>query len=168
MKHIKSDNLTQSPPVSPSGAPSGSPPEPSTLNRWLLWLAGLILLGVLLALFWQPLTSIDFNRVTIRGWLEPLGPLAPVAFFVMNVIQIVVAPIPGDPVQVLGGVLFGPVEGSILTVGGMTAGGTLAAWLGRRLGRPWLERRIGAEALTYWQDTAKIDTFWTWWVILLI
>ena len=83
-------------------------------------------------------------------------------------IQIIVAPIPGYPVQVLGGILFGFIPGSIYTVGGMAAGGTLAAWLGRRLGRPWLEKRLGAETLEHWGAIAHIDSFWTWWIILLI
>lgn len=97
-----------------------------------------------------------------------MGPLAPVVFFLLNIVQIVVAPIPGYPVQVLGGVLFGLIPGSIITVGGMTAGGTLAAYLGRRLGRPWLERRMGAETLTEWSEMAHINSFWTWWILLLI
>ncbi len=50
----------------------------------------------------------------------------------------------------------------------MTAGGVLAAWLWRRLGRPWLKKRLGAETLEQWSQTIHIDSFWTWWVILLI
>jgi uncharacterized membrane protein YdjX (TVP38/TMEM64 family) len=97
-----------------------------------------------------------------------LGPLAPLAFFLLNVTQIVVAPIPGYPVQVLGGILFGLIPGSIITVGGLVVGGTLAAWLGRWLGRPWLEKRLGTETLEHWGQVAHIDSFWTWWIILLI
>jgi uncharacterized membrane protein YdjX (TVP38/TMEM64 family) len=97
-----------------------------------------------------------------------MGPLGPAAFFMLNVVQIVVAPVPGYPVQVLGGVLFGVVAGSLYTVAGMVAGGTLAAWLGRRLGRPWLEKRLGAATLAHWSAVAHIDSFWTWWLLLLI
>jgi uncharacterized membrane protein YdjX (TVP38/TMEM64 family) len=135
--------------------------------RWLPWLAACLIVG-LVALFWQPLTSLNSDRLALRAWLEPFGPLAPLVFFILNVIQIVVAPIPGYPVQVLGGILFGPIAGSFYTVGGMTAGGVLAAWLGRRLGRPWLERRMGPGELERWREMAHIDSFWTWWVILLI
>jgi uncharacterized membrane protein YdjX (TVP38/TMEM64 family) len=114
------------------------------------------------------MSQIGTNPAAIRTWLEALGPLAPLAFFLLNVIQIVVAPIPGYPVQVLGGILFGFIPGSIYTVGGLVVGGTLAAWLGRRLGRPWLERRLGVETLEHWGDIIHIDAFWTWWLILLI
>lgn len=97
-----------------------------------------------------------------------MGPLAPLVFFGLNVVQIVVAPIPGYPVQVLGGILFGLIPGSVVTVGGLVVGGTLAAGLGRWFGRPWLEKRLGAETLDQWGQAAHIDSFWTWWLILLI
>jgi uncharacterized membrane protein YdjX (TVP38/TMEM64 family) len=86
----------------------------------------------------------------------------------LNAIQIVIAPIPGYPVQILGGVLFGFIPGTIYTVGGMVVGGTLAAWLGRLLGRPWLEKRLNAKTLERWGAIAHIDSFWTWWLILLV
>ncbi len=144
-----------------------SPKSSNTLNAWLPWLIALIFVGGVVVL-WQPLSEISSDRESVRAWVEPLGAFAPVAYFILNVAQIVVAPIPGYPVQVIGGILFGPVLGSICAVGGMVAGGTLAAWLGRKLGRPWLEKRIGAEELDQWREVARIDSFWTWWVILLI
>lgn len=139
----------------------------SAIQNWLPWLGGLFFIALLAAL-WRPMAQIGANPAVVRAWLEQLGPLAPLAFFLLNVIQIVVAPIPGYPVQVLGGILFGFVPGVIYTVGGMVAGGTLAAWLGRWLGRPWLERRLGADTLAHWSAIAHINSFWTWWLILLI
>lgn len=136
-------------------------------KEWLPWLGGLVVVG-LLAVLWLPLSRLGSDPLIIRAWIEGLGPLAPVAFFVLNVAQIVVAPIPGYPVQVMGGVLFGLVPGSVITVAGLTAGGTLAAWLGRRLGRPWLEKRMGRETLEAWSAIGHINSFWTWWIILLI
>jgi uncharacterized membrane protein YdjX (TVP38/TMEM64 family) len=141
---------------------------PKLQNKdWLPWISGLLVI-VVLAVLWIPISQLDLNSTLLRDWVEQFGPLAPLVFFLLNVIQIVVAPIPGYPVQVLGGILFGLIPGSIITVGGMTAGGTLAAWLGRRLGRPWLEKRMGADTLAEWSDLMHIDSFWTWWIILLI
>ncbi len=135
--------------------------------KWLPWLAALLFIAIL-AVLWQPFSRIGADPAVVRVWLEQFGPLAPVAFFLLNLIQIVVAPIPGYPVQVLGGVLFGFVPGTIYTIGGMVAGGTLAAWLGRWLGRPWLEKQLSAETLERWGAIAHSDSFWTWWLILLI
>jgi uncharacterized membrane protein YdjX (TVP38/TMEM64 family) len=134
---------------------------------WLPWLGGLLVVAILIAL-WQPLSQVGTEPQDWQAWIEQVGPFAPVVFVLLNVVQIVVAPIPGYPVQVLGGALFGFIPGSIYTVGGLTAGGTLAAWLGRRLGQPWLEKRIGTEQLEYWTQVAHINSFWTWWLILLI
>lgn len=130
-------------------------------------MAGLLILGGLAAL-WGPVSRLGADLTVLRAWIEPLGLFAPLAFFLLNMLQIVVAPIPGYPVQVLGGILFGFMPGSIYTVGGMVAGGTMAAWLGRRLGRPWLQNRLGTETLDYWSNMAHIDSFWTWWLILLV
>lgn len=127
-----------------------------------------MLVIAVLAVLWLPLSHTEINQAAMQAWREQLGSLAPLAFFLLNVIQIVVAPIPGYPIQVLGGVLFGFIPGTIYTVGGMVAGGTLAAWLARRLGQPWLEHRLGAETLAHWGDIVHIDSFWAWWLILLI
>ncbi|HRV95676.1 MAG TPA: VTT domain-containing protein [Anaerolineae bacterium] len=141
--------------------------NPSLRLKLLPWLGGLLIVAVL-ALLWRPLSHVGEDPSSLRQWIEPMGPLAPLVFFLLNVAQIVVAPIPGYPVQVLGGILFGLIPGSIYTVAGMVAGGTLAAWLARRFGRPWLENRMGAETLAQWGQIAHIDSFWTWWLILLI
>ncbi|GIK41035.1 MAG: TVP38/TMEM64 family protein [Chloroflexota bacterium] len=140
---------------------------PSAVQTWLPWLGGFLFIAVLAAL-WLPLSHVGTNPAAIRAWLEQLGPLAPLAVFLLNVIQIVVAPIPGYPVQVLAGILFGFIPGTIYTLAGMVTGGTLAAWLGRRLGRPWLEQRLGNDTLAHWSDIAHINSFWAWWLILLI
>jgi len=134
---------------------------------WLPWLGGTLVIALLIIL-WIPLSKIEIDIQALQNWIGQLGPLAPVAFVLLNMAQIVVAPIPGYPVQALGGVLFGFIPGSIYTVAGMVAGGVLAAWLARRLGRPWLEKRIGPEQLDYWTGIAHINSFWVWWLILLV
>ncbi len=142
-------------------------PDSAFKTKWLPWLGGLLVIGLLLAL-WPLLSNLGANSQALRAGIDRFGPLAPLAFFALNVAQIVVAPLPGYPIQVLGGVLFGFWFGSLITVGGMVTGGVLAAWLGRRLGRPWLEKRLGAAALQHWGQVAPINSFWTWWLILLL
>jgi uncharacterized membrane protein YdjX (TVP38/TMEM64 family) len=104
--------------------PMGNPKSKIRNKNWWPWLSGILFIVMLIAL-WIPISRIGTNPAAIRAWLEPMGPLAPVAFFLLNVIQIVVAPIPGYPVQVLGGILFGFVLGAVYTVAGMTAGGPI-------------------------------------------
>ncbi|RME79033.1 MAG: TVP38/TMEM64 family protein [Chloroflexi bacterium] len=136
-------------------------------NGGLPWLGGALVV-IVLAVLWFPLSRVGASPAVVRQWLEPLGALAPIAFILLNIAQIVVAPIPGYPVQALGGALFGLAFGSLYTLTGMTIGGVMAAWLGRRLGRPWLVRRLGRETLDSWERVARMNDFWTWWLILLL
>ncbi|NIR61533.1 MAG: TVP38/TMEM64 family protein, partial [Gammaproteobacteria bacterium] len=59
-----------------------------------------------------------------------------------EVVQVVVIPIPGQPIEVPGGYLFGLVPGALLASFGAVAGSLVAFRIGRRWGRPWVERRV--------------------------
>lgn len=75
----------------------------------------------------------DFKK-TIRGWLDTLGPLAPVGFILAQALQVLVAPIPGEATGFLGGFLFGAVLGFIYSLVGLSLGSSLAFGLSRWLG----------------------------------
>lgn len=84
------------------------------------------------------------GEAAVRAGLERLGPLAPAAFVLAEVIQVVVIPIPGQPVEVPGGYLFGLLPGLVLGSAGAWAGSMIAFGIARRYGRPWVERRVDA------------------------
>jgi len=134
----------------------------------LPWLVLLVLAGVTAAL-WRPIAVLITTQdvAQLEAEVERLGWLAPVAFLALSVVQIVGAPIPGYPIQFMGGVLFGAVWGGIYGVAGMVAGGCLAAWLARTLGRPFLERHVAPETLAKYERLARLETLWVWMLILL-
>ena len=76
----------------------------------------------------------------VRRFLESLGPFAPAAYFLSEVVQVVLIPIPGQPFEVAGGWLLGLGPGSVIGSLGALAGSMIAFRLGRRFGRPWVER----------------------------
>ena len=80
----------------------------------------------------------------VRRFLESLGSFAPLAYFLAEVVQVVVIPIPGQPFEVAGGWLMGLAPGSIIGSLGAMAGSVVAFHLGRRFGRPWVERHTSA------------------------
>ncbi|MFB6168092.1 MAG: VTT domain-containing protein, partial [Haloferacaceae archaeon] len=95
-----------------------------------------------------------------QGWLADLadpavltalvrdaGPAAPAVFLLVQVVQVLVAPIPSPAVALIGGYLFGPVVGSLLSVAGVAVGSALAFWLARRFGRAVVERFVPAGAI---------------------
>lgn len=136
---------------------------------YLPWLVLLVLAAVTLILWrpiWMLMTTPD--SYALQAEVERLGPLAAVAFVALSIVQIVGAPIPGYPVQFLGGVLFGLGFGSLYGVIGMTAGGFIAAWLSRTLGRPFIEKRVSPVALAKYESLARLESLWVWVLILLL
>lgn len=65
----------------------------------------------------------------------PLAPIAYVAFFAA---QILIAPLPGSFLSVLGGYLFGFGAGLLLSLLGLTVGVTLALLIGWYPGTPFV------------------------------
>jgi uncharacterized membrane protein YdjX (TVP38/TMEM64 family) len=74
--------------------------------------------------------------------LQALGWLAPVAFILLQALQVVVSPIPGEATGLLGGYLFGLTRGFIYSTVGLTLGTVAAFALGRWLGARVLARLV--------------------------
>jgi uncharacterized membrane protein YdjX (TVP38/TMEM64 family) len=58
--------------------------------------------------------------------ISSFNPYSPLAFILLQVVQVVVAPIPGGPIAFLGGYLFGVQAGFIYSMIGLTMGSWLA------------------------------------------
>ena len=69
-----------------------------------------------------------------RLWVDSHGILGRIVFVVMVTIQVLVAFIPGEPVELLAGYAFGVIEGSLLTMAGFLLGSWLIFRLVRRFG----------------------------------
>lgn len=124
----------------PSQRPSDGPQWGSFLRNGLLVL---VLLGMLWLAFNVRLPSID----ELRTGLDALGWGAFIGFIVLYAV-VAVTPIPVTIMAVTGGVLFGLVEGSILSIIGVLIGCWAAYWLARALGRTTVERLLGHHAPT--------------------
>lgn len=83
----------------------------------------------------------------LKEYVLTFGPLAPVAFVLLQALQVVVAPIPGQVVALAGGYLFGTVAGTAYSVLGATIGSYVAFSLARRYGRGFVERAIDTDVL---------------------
>lgn len=133
------------------------------------WLVLLVLAAVTLVL-WRPIWVLmtTSDSYALQAEVERLGPLAPIAFLALSIIQIVGAPIPGYPIQFLGGVLFGRGLGALYGVIGVTTGGFIAAWLSRTLGRPFIEKHVSPITLAKYENLARLESLWVWALILLL
>lgn len=129
--------------------PTGSDSEPSTASgaHWGSWLRNTLLLAVLFGMLWLvfnvDLPTIDQLRAIRVSW----GGIAWVAFILFYAI-VAITPIPVTIMAVAGGVLFGAIEGSILSVIGALLGSWAAYWLARGLGKATVIKLLGKYAGT--------------------
>ncbi len=82
-----------------------------------------------------------------RTWVESTGTLAALAYIGMVIVQIIVAIIPGEALEIAGGYAFGAVEGTILCLLAATAGSILVFALVRRFGVRLVEVFFSLEKL---------------------
>ncbi|MBU0485770.1 MAG: TVP38/TMEM64 family protein [Proteobacteria bacterium] len=76
----------------------------------------------------------------IREHILAYGPLAPIIFIVLQVLQVILAPIPGEASGILGGYIFGTWPGFLYSSLGLTIGSWLAFVASRLFGDIFLAR----------------------------
>jgi uncharacterized membrane protein YdjX (TVP38/TMEM64 family) len=96
----------------------------------------LVLIGI--AFFFRA----RINAALLVDWIQSLGPWAPLVFMLI----FLVAPalfIPGAPITIAGGALFGPVWGTVYSIVAATGGAAIAFQISRHLAGDWVERNSG-------------------------
>jgi uncharacterized membrane protein YdjX (TVP38/TMEM64 family) len=123
-------------------------------RRWqLLACLGLLLVvGLVWALGQRGLAE-WLHREQLETWLTSLGAWGPVGIVIAEVLQVLLAPVPGQVVGLAAGYLYGVWGGAALCMAGLMLGTLLAVWLARRLGRPFVERLAKPEQL------ARLDAY---------
>ena len=66
----------------------------------------------------------------------------------LQILQVVAAPFPGELTGVAGGYVYGETMGFVLSMVGLTIGSWVAFELASILGRPFVERFVSQEVLT--------------------
>lgn len=124
-----------------------------------LGILGLVLLAVVIALVgaagWTPmlrtLADPDRLRAAVIGW----GAWGALALIGLQVAQVLLAPIPGQALGLVGGYLYGPWLGTLINMTGTLIGSGIAIWLARRFGRPLVERWVSPGGLDRLDGLAK-------------
>ena len=83
----------------------------------------------------------------LSKFLQHLGPYSPAVFVLLQVLQVVAAPFPGELTGVAGGFVYGETFGFVLSTVGLSLGSWVAFELASILGRPFVERFVRREVL---------------------
>ena len=114
-------------------------------------LLALIVLGLVGLWFRIPLWQriMDYYRLfsdrnQIRQFISSFGSSAPLIFMLIQILQVLLAPVPGEATGFIGGYLFGAVPGFIYSSIGLTLGSWLNFTIGRFLGERYVRKLIPA------------------------
>ncbi|OGP94220.1 MAG: hypothetical protein A2157_14140 [Deltaproteobacteria bacterium RBG_16_47_11] len=127
--------------------------------KWVFLLC--ILAGVIFFIIYQYNSQL-WNQVNklyhlyqdphqLKKVIKSFGHSAPLAYILLQIIQVVIAPIPGGAIEFLGGYLFGVKAGLIYSMIGLTLG----SWLAFSLAR--IFERIAVEKFVSDQTRKKFD-----------
>jgi uncharacterized membrane protein YdjX (TVP38/TMEM64 family) len=92
----------------------------------------------------------------ITASMEHAGIWGPVVLFILFVMQVFLAFIPGQALMVACGYLYGFWGGFLLSWLSLVAGGELAYILARKYGRPFAEKWIAPSVLERWNNAAAV------------
>lgn len=87
----------------------------------------------------KPMISLVSEPEKFRAWVESRGNWGRLIFIGMMVFQVLIALVPGEPLEIGAGYAFGAAEGTILCVIGVTVGSIMVFGLVRRFGMRLVE-----------------------------
>jgi uncharacterized membrane protein YdjX (TVP38/TMEM64 family) len=85
------------------------------------------------------------DRHQLKKVILSFGPYSPLAYILLQVVQVVIAPIPGGAIEFIGGYLFGAKVGFIYSMIGLLIGSWMAFSLARIFEKLAVEKFVSAE-----------------------
>ncbi len=132
-------------------------------GRWSPVLLGLLLvMGLLLFIYGEELWSLMArffyflsDRQKTSAYIEGFGPSAPLVFMLVQVLQVVLAPVPGEATGFIGGYLFGVTKGFLFSSIALSIGSIINFGVGRFLGRRYVRKVIPPKYLARFDTIAR-------------
>ncbi len=100
------------------------------------------------------------NRLAFQAYIDSLGWLGVLVILGIQVLQIILAFIPGEPIEVIAGFMYGPIGGLLICLVGIVIGSTLVFFLVSKLGVPFIKLFFKEEKLKQYeflQNPQKVD-----------
>ncbi|OGP73446.1 MAG: hypothetical protein A2V86_02320 [Deltaproteobacteria bacterium RBG_16_49_23] len=125
------------------------------------WAIPLLLLIIVFLLIYQfnsqiwikviELYEILHHGPQLKSLISSFGPYSPLAYILLQVLQVVIAPIPGGAIEFIGGYLFGAKAGFFYSMIGLIMGSLLAFGLAR------IFERVAVEKFVHIRTRKKFD-----------
>ena len=95
------------------------------------------------------------DREAVKNFITSFGMAAPLVFVMIQILQVIFAPIPGEMTGFIGGYLFGATQGFLLSSFALTVGSWLNFSIGRFLGRRYVRKLIPGDVLERFDRVLK-------------
>jgi uncharacterized membrane protein YdjX (TVP38/TMEM64 family) len=119
----------------------------------------LVVLGYLYRIpLWEKTTyyyDILTDREQIKAFITSFGKGAPVVFIIIQILQVLLAPFPGEATGFIGGFLFGATKGFFYSSIGLTVGSLINFTIGRFLGNRFVRKLIPPAQLERMDNIVK-------------
>lgn len=102
------------------------------------------------------------NQLKFAEFIEKLGFFGILTMLFLQILQIVVAVIPGEPIELMMGLMYGTFGGLFLTLLGILIGTMLVYFFVKRFGEPFAKKFIDLksfEKFKFLKDPSKRDLF---------
>lgn len=132
-------------------------------KKWFSFAVIVLLLAFVLLicfLIGKPMIEFVDEPEKFQAWVDKRGVFGKVVFLAMVITQVVLAIIPGEPIEIGAGYAFGAVEGSLLCILGMTIGSMLVFFIVRTLGIRVVEIFFSVDkirSLKFLQKTKRVN-----------
>ena len=117
----------------------------------------------------KPMVKFVSEPEKFRMWVDSHGLWSQVAYVGMTLLQVLVAVIPGEPLEISGGYAFGAVQGTVLCMLGAFLGSVAVFAFVRRFGRELVEvffPKEKIESLRFLQSSPKRDLLF--WIVFVV
>lgn len=129
--------------------------------RYLILVISIIIILVITYFIGKPLLAFVGEPEAFRTWVQSKGILGVLIFMLLNIIQVLLAIIPGGPFEVGAGYAFGVIPGTILCDIAMSIGGVLNFLFVRKFGMKFIElftTREKIESVRFLKANKKSET----------
>lgn len=101
------------------------------------------------------------SQESLRAYIQRFSPYSHLCFFLVQLLSVVLAPIPSNVTALAGGVLFGTWPSFLMTFAAVALGSVLVFVLARGLGRQAVNRLVGRKVSEKYREViqAKTDVF---------
>ena len=130
-----------------------------TYSRWFLALAaGLLCAGGGVFLWRSGFFAAATSQEALRAYIQQFAPYSHLCFFLLQLLSVVLAPIPSNVTALAGGVLFGTLPAFLMTYAAVALGSVLVFALARGLGREAVNRFVGRKVSEKYREVIQSQT----------